>query len=276
MLAQGYADILEGLYEKFNRRRYVHPDPLEFLYNYDDPSDRELVALVASSLAYGRVAQILKSVSAVLAKLGPEPVKHLAEMTPSQLRRAMNGFRHRFNTGLHVAAMLTGAKHTIERYGSLEACFAQGLSPEDETVLPALLEFVAQIKSSAAGQCEHLLPDPARGSACKRLNLMLRWLVRSDDVDPGGWSCVGREKLIVPLDTHMHRIALTLGMTDRKSADMRTALEVTEAFKLISPTDPVRYDFALTRFGIRDDLDSAVFLNTLSKEHDHDRETASV
>ncbi len=249
-----HAEVLKGLYRRLNRREYVHPDPLELLYRYGRPRDREVVALVASSLAYGRVKQILRSVTAVLATLGRSPARRLLETSPSRLRRALGGFRHRFSTGRDVAALLLGARCVIGRFGSLEACFNEGLSPADETILPALRAFVCRIAEAAGGGCGHLLPDPARGSACKRLNLMLRWLVRSDDVDPGGWASVGPERLIVPLDTHMHRIALAMGATARKAADAHTAREVTAAFRRISPADPVKYDFALTRLGIRDDL----------------------
>jgi len=210
--------------------------------------------MVASSLAYGRVSQILRSVNTVLKVLGSRPAAYLAETSPSRLRKALAGFKHRFCTDEHIAALLVGAKRVIARFGSLEHCFAEGFWREDATVLPALHGFVESINEVAGGGCGHLLPDPGRGSACKRLNLMLRWLVRSDDVDPGGWSCVGAEKLIVPLDTHMHRLATALGLTQRKSADMRTALEITAAFRRISPDDPVKYDFALTRLGIRDDM----------------------
>ena len=95
----------------------------------------------------------------------------------------------------------------------------------------------------------------------KRLNLFLRWMVRRDDVDPGGWDSVSRGRLVVPLDTHLFRIARTLGFTDRKSADLAAALEITDRFREIAPDDPVRYDFALTRLGIRADLrDGAVTL----------------
>ena len=248
------ADMLERMYRRLNRRAYVHPDPLEFLYHYDRPADREVVALVASSLAYGRVKQILRSVGGVLDVLGPHPAESLARSSQADWRRRLAGFRHRFNTGRHVAAMLAGAGVVIRRYGSLEACFCEALGTDDETVLPAARAFVGRITGAAAGPCGHLLPDPAKGSACKRLNLMLRWLVRRDRVDPGGWSAVGAEKLIVPLDTHMHRIARGLGMTQRRGADLRTALEVTAAFRHIVPDDPVRYDFALTRTGIRSDV----------------------
>ncbi|MBW2545477.1 MAG: TIGR02757 family protein, partial [Deltaproteobacteria bacterium] len=105
------------------------------------------------------------------------------------------------------------------------------------------------------------VPLPAKGSACKRLNLFLRWMVRRDDVDPGGWDDIPPSKLVIPLDTHMHRICLAFGFTKRKQADMKTALEITDSFRAIVPDDPVRYDFALTRLGIRKDAAPASLLN---------------
>jgi len=219
------------------------------------------VALVASSLAYGRVAQILRGVSDVLDRIGPQPAEYLAGSTAGSLLRAMRGFKHRFSTGRHVAAMLTGAARAIAEHGSLHACFRSGMDDGDAGMLPAMKAFVGRLTQAAGDDCGHLLPDPARGSACKRLCLMLRWMVRRDRVDPGGWSGIPADKLLVPLDTHMHKIALGLGITKRKSADMRTAVEVTEAFRKLSPADPVRYDFALTRLGIRSEMDVGEFLD---------------
>ena len=117
-------------------------------------------------------------------------------------------------------------------------------------MLPALSAFADALIAAADGGCPSLVPHPAKGSACKRLHLYLRWMVRRDAVDPGGWNGVPTAKLIVPLDTHMHRIGLGLGLTARRQADMRTALEVTRGFARHAPHDPVRYDFALTRLPI--------------------------
>ena len=79
----------------------------------------------------------------------------------------------------------------------------------------------------------------------------MRWMVRHDDVDPGGWNMIPAADLIVPVDVHMHRVGIQLGFTERKAADARTAGEITDGFRLLSPEDPVKYDFALTRFGIQ-------------------------
>jgi len=243
---------LEQIYDRYHRRCYVHPDPLEFLYLYKDLGDREIVALIASSLAYGNVKQILRSVSLVLEKMGPSPSAFLLNSPVNRLAEPFSDFKHRFTTGEELARLLCGVRGVIEKHGSLQECFMSRLRRDDHTVIPALSAFVENIFPEG---CDFLIPTPGRGSACKRLNLFLRWMVRRDEVDPGGWDGVPPSKLLVPLDIHMHRIALTLGLTKRKQADLRTAIEITEAFRKFSPSDPVRYDFVLTRFGIRKDLD---------------------
>jgi len=251
---------LEALYKRYNHRALIHPDPLEFLYDYPDPGDREVVGLIASSLAYGRVNQILKSVSSVLTRMQPSPFTFLINCSTKSLLTIFADFKHRFTTGEELAHMLWGAKGVIERYGSLQACFTAGLN-DDDTILPALSSFVKELNVEVSMGRNSLLPSPSRGSACKRLNLFLRWMVRQDRVDPGGWRDVPLSKLIIPLDTHMQRICSLLNLTTRKQADMRTAVEITHAFRQMVPEDPVRYDFALTRLGIRKDADLASFLN---------------
>ena len=251
---------LETLYVFYNSRKWVHPDPLEFLYDYGDLKDREVAGLIASSLAYGRVAQILKSVSGVLEKMGPSPYDFLMSAMPSSLRRTYSDFKHRFTTGEELAMMLIGAKSVIERFGSLYNCFLSGFNDDDDTILTGLSFLVNAIRTNLNSRSNSLLPLPERGSSCKRWNLFLRWMVRRDHVDPGGWDRVNPAKLIIPIDTHMYRICLLLKLTGRKNPDMRTAKEITFAFRKIVPEDPVRYDFALTRLGIRTDADLDAFL----------------
>lgn len=254
---------LDELYGNYNRKKFVHPDPLEFLYKYDDLQDRELVALIASSLAYGRVVQILKSVSVILKIMTYSPYDFLIKTSEKKLSQTFSGFKHRFTTGDDMANMMLGAKKMIEADGSLQKAFLSGYSTSDENILPALSQFVNRLYCTVDCRKNSLLPVPDRGSACKRLNLFLRWMVRKDRVDPGGWSGVSPSKLIIPLDTHMYQVGKGLKMTGRKQADMRTAIEITEAFKKITPDDPVKYDFALTRLGIRKDGDMAAFLNSI-------------
>jgi uncharacterized protein (TIGR02757 family) len=248
---------MDRLCREYGRRRYVHPDPLELLYAYRSVEDREIAALLASSLAYGRVRQILRSAGFVLGLLGPSPRRLLDGAGCARLAGALRGFRHRFTTGAEVAALLAGIRGAVRKHGSLNECFLSVLPPGADTVLPALGGFAAALGCAGSS----LLPSPALGSACKRLNLFLRWMVRRDEVDPGGWRGVSPRRLIVPLDAHMARIGRELGWTRRGSADMRMALDVTAALRRFDPDDPVKYDFPLTRLGIHPDLDLGAFLS---------------
>jgi len=255
---------LDKLYMKYNKRRYVHPDPLEFLYNYRDIRDREIAGFIASSLSYGRVAQILNSVSGVMDKMGSSPYLFLMDSDFSSVKKTCKGFKHRFAGDENLTAMLTGLKQVLEEYGSLYACFLKGVGKKDETVLNGLEFFTEKIISGCCGKPGHLIPLVTKGSACKRLNLYLRWMVRKDDVDPGGWNKIPPSMLIIPLDVHMHRISRLIGFTQRKQADMSTALEITSCFRKLVSEDPVKYDFALTRFGIRADMSIDDFMNFIT------------
>lgn len=243
---------LDKLYTEYNKPELIHPDPLEFLGSFKDVRDREIVGLIASSLAYGRVAQILKSVRLVLDGLKPSPHVFLKSSSKKDIRDKFKGFKHRFSTGSDLSNLLIGIKCAIDEHGSLNACFLNGYDDSHDTIHPALASFVNTLVGG--GRETNLLPAPSKGSACKRLNLFLRWMVREDDVDPGGWSGIPRSKLIVPLDTHMRKIGLGFNMTKRRQGNLRTATEITRAFAKICPDDPIKYDFALTRFGIRDDM----------------------
>lgn len=246
--------LLKDVYGLYHKREFVHPDPLEFLYDYKNIRDREIVALIASGLAYGRVAQILKSVSQVLRKLGPSPCDFLMSSGDQDIARTFINFKHRFTTGRELSDMLINTKAAIKKYGSLNECFLSSLGGNSPSVLSALPQFVENL-TGGSRRPSSLLPQPSRGSACKRLNLFLRWMVRNDVVDPGGWDGVDQKLLIVPLDTHMYKIGRRLKFTERKTADLRTALEITKGFANIVPEDPVKYDFSLTRIGIRNGLD---------------------
>lgn len=240
--------LLEGLYKKLNKRDLVDPDPLIFLYDFDDVKNREIVGLISSSIAYGRVAQILKSVRKLLKPMEGQPHDFIRSSKEKEFVKIFKGFKHRFTTDEHVAHLFIGIKKTLKEYGLLENLF---LAPKDCTTTERLVFFTEFLNG---GKQNYLLPSPIKGSACKRLNLYLKWMVRQDEVDPGGWTRIDPSDLIIPLDTHMHTASKILGLTKRKAADFKTALEITENFKKICPEDPTKYDFALTRLGIRPEM----------------------
>jgi len=240
-------DFLEQAYETYNHREFVHPDPLEFLYRYTLPVDREVAGIVASSLAYGRVVQILKSVGQVLDMLGRHPAQRLETLSRRDLSGLLRGFRHRFTTGEEMAGLLTAVGKVIRTEGTLRGLFK---NVDKRPWVDVLDGFVVALDMEARG-LPSLLPRPSKGSACKRLMMFMRWMVRKDEVDVGDWHDLGPHHLIVPLDTHMFRVSRGLGLTSRRSASLKAAIEITNEFSKIQPDDPARYDFALTRPGIR-------------------------
>lgn len=246
---------LEQLYAEKNNRVYVHPDPLEVLYAFPALRDREIVGFIAAALAFGGVKQILASIRVVLERLENQPYAMLADTKRrGTLQRRFADFRYRWVDGTQMADTLWALRETIRCHGSLEAAM------QGATTSP-LITWVDRVR--ACGRIPHgpLLSDPRAGSACKRMHLYLRWMVRCDAVDPGGWAAIAPARLHIPLDRHMHRIALEMNLTRRKQADGKTVEEVTEGFRRLCPHDPVRYDFVLTRFGIRRDGDRATFLH---------------
>jgi len=257
-------NVLERLYAKYNRRRLVKPDPLQFLYRYCEPADVEIVALLASGLAYGRVQQIEKSLSRLFEHMGDSPCTFVREFDVRK-RAKLKDFKHRFTTGDDISDLLELLRDVYERFGGIEQFFIQGLGAGDTNIIPALTKFCDSLyamyserhNATLSSGLKYLLPSPARGSACKRLNLFLRWMVRDDDVDPGLWRSVDRAKLIVPVDVHMGRLCKILGLYDRKTVTLSAAVEITESFVEIEPADPVKYDFALSRIGIVENCDGS-------------------
>lgn len=243
--------FLENLYATYNHREFVHPDPLEFIYHYNNPLDREVVGLIASSFAYGNVKQILRSISFILDKMGSSPTFYLQTASKKDLQETFPLFYHRWHTAEDLVVLLWGLKRILQEYGSLYDCFKEGFSPNDTTLMPPLSLFIKKLSEAGGKRVLNILPLPERGSAVKRLNMYLRWMVRKDAVDPGLWEDIPESKLVVPMDTHMHQLCYRLKITQRKQANLNTAFEVTDFFRKLIPEDPVKYDFALTRLGIR-------------------------
>ncbi|MCB9494220.1 MAG: TIGR02757 family protein [Desulfobacteraceae bacterium] len=242
---------LNSVYKSFNKKEFIYPDPLWFLYRYTKKEDIETAGLIASSLAYGNIKIIMKSVETILNLLGDEPSKTLDLKSDSWLKNHTNDFVHRFAKSENITGLLISIREIRKKYKSLENCFLSGYSKNHENILNAACNFSSIIHEMAYPYDPgHLMPLAEKKSACKRLNLYLRWMVRNDDVDPGWWN-IDKSKLIIPLDTHMHKIGIEYGLTEKKSGSMKTAIEITKGFMEFSPDDPVKYDFALTRQGIR-------------------------
>jgi len=226
-------------------------DPVDFVHRYDEPRDQEIVGLVAATLAFGNAVAARRSIGRVLAALGPEPATTVVTEDESELGRRLRGFVHRIYRGEHLASMLWRAGDLFREHESLGNAFAGFHGASDGDFREALARFADALRGDATSRSlRHLISDPRAGSACKRLVLYTRWMVRpADGVDLGLWP-IQPSELLIPVDTHVHRISRNLGLTNRRTATWATAEEITAALRRFDPDDPVKYDFALCHLGV--------------------------
>jgi len=252
--------LLDGFVAGYPLLRRRDADPVELPHRYSDPRDVEVAALLCASLAYGRVDLFKPKLEVLLSRMGSSPAECVRSLDPAGAAGLLDGFVYRFNLPADVAVLLLGMGKALRAKGSLEALFAEGLG-RTGTLHEALDAFTRALRDvemapirRAAGRergLGHLLPSPLGPGAAKRLNLFLRWMVRGpDEVDFGIWRQISPAKLMVPLDTHLHRMAVNLGLTRRRALDWRTAEEITASLRLLDAEDPVKYDFALCHFGM--------------------------
>ncbi|HYI09499.1 MAG TPA: TIGR02757 family protein [Thermoanaerobaculia bacterium] len=233
----------------------IEPDPLQLVLRYTDPRDQETAGLIAAAFAYGRAETIVANIGVVLTRMTPSPYRYMQAFDPREASKRFAGFAHRFHKTNDLVAFLGALAAAIREHGSLGALFETCYNDSDPDIAPALARFVTSLRSTIrrpTPALQYLLTSPEDGSACKRMNLYLRWMVRRTPPDLGVWTFVSPSKLVMPVDTHIHRIATFLGLNDRKSADWKAARALTDRLARFDAADPVRYDFALCRLGILD------------------------
>ncbi len=243
---------LDALVLGTDLRARLDADPLGLVRALEGAHEREVGGLVAATLAFGNVVAIRRSIGRVFEALDGRPGRAADTLDERALRERLAGFVHRVYRGEHVARMLANAGALRRRHGSLGAALAAQMPAEStEGLLEGLSRWSEALRGPRPARgLAHLLPDPTKGSASKRLFLYLRWMIRPDDGIDLGLFPISPRHLVVPVDTHVHRIARNLGMTRRNDASLRTALEITEALRRLDPEDPVRYDFALCHLGV--------------------------
>lgn len=231
----------------------IEPDPLQLVLRYRDPLDQEVAGLIAAAFAYGRADIIVANIGVVLTRMKPSPYRYLKTFDKTEATKRFAGFAHRFHKTPDLVEFLQSIANVIRKHGSIGALFQKCYDDNDADIAQTLSRFVtAVLPSTASTAVRYLLTNPTDGSACKRMNLYLRWMVRRTAPDLGLWTFVDPAKLVMPLDTHVHRIATFLGLSERKSGDWKAARALTDKLARFDPADPVRYDFALCRLGILD------------------------
>jgi len=250
---------IEEIYAGYHDPKYLGLDPLICVRRFADRDSREAIGLLAASLAYGRVEIIVRNIDTVIGIMDNNPVNFIVNTPYEEKLKLLGGFKHRFNDGLDIADLLESVKITTLEYGSLEKCFGGCMARNGSRFKDALTSFTDIIRENGGrhtgkrASFEYLIPSPAKGSACKRMVLYLRWMIRKDDgIDLGVWKSVPASCLLMPVDTHVAKIARKYGLTQRKSADWKMAEEITAALREFDPEDPVRYDFSLCHEGMVD------------------------
>jgi uncharacterized protein (TIGR02757 family) len=231
----------------------IAPDPLQLVLRYSDPRDQEVAGLLAAAFAYGRADIVVANVGRILDRMGTSPHAYLTTFVPAEGTRRFAGFAHRFHKTAELVDLLTCMAVAINDHGTLGNLFRHVYRQDEGDIGPSLARFVdALIGPRRTKALDYLLTSPANGSACKRMNLFLRWMIRRTPPDLGIWTFADPSKLVMPVDTHVHRIATFLGLNDRKSADWKAARALTDRLAKFDRADPVRYDFAICRLGILD------------------------
>ena len=259
MNRRSLASSLDALYQAYNRSDSA-ADPVNLVHPFPDPADREVAAFCAAALAFGRVASVMPSLGTLFRLMGPHPAAYVRRFDPRAAHPDLRGMVHRWTRGVDLAALLWILRQMLETSGSIERFFAEGLADGDVDIGPALDRFSTRALAidvrpaygrvpPRPGVC-YFFPRPSAGSACKRLNLYLRWMVRHDEVDMGVWRTVTPARLIVPLDTHVIRLGRCLRLTRYVSPGWKMAAEITASLRRLDPADPVRFDFSLCHVGM--------------------------
>jgi uncharacterized protein (TIGR02757 family) len=245
-MKKNFFNLFEDLHKIYNADNLAYGDPVCTLYEYDNLSDREVAGFIASSLAFGKAEQIVINAKKITQKM-KNPYEYLTNCTTNDLKRDFSNFVYRYVKGEELIDFLYGLKNVIQKFKSIENAISNFNS--NETVFEGYKFFYENINKLKLhpNKKNYLIVNPLNQSACKRLNLFLRWMVRKDAIDPGGYNKISKKQLFIPLDLHMMRFSAKAGITFTKSANKKNCILLTDWFKSFIPKDPVKYDFAITR-----------------------------
>ncbi len=245
-------DLLEEKYLKYNRPDFIENDPVSIPHRFTHPNDIEIAGFFAAILAWGQRKTIIAKCTELMQRMDHAPHEFILHATGRDLR-ALEGFRHRTFNDFDLLYITAFLKSHYEKHSSLESAFLAQNDPA-RNVRANLTGFREAFLAGADSKirtAKHI-STPARRSACKRLNMYLRWMVRQDGkgVDFGIWKQLRPSQLVIPCDVHVENTARKLGLTVRPKADWDMAEEITDRLKTLDENDPARFDFALFGMGI--------------------------
>jgi len=250
---------LEYHYKAFNFE-HIEPDPLQFPHLFKDEKDIEAMAFISSVFAYGTVAQIINTLNKIVGIMNNQPHKFILNAEKKNLKEKLGGLKHRFYNENDIETFFLSLKKVYDRHGSLKKLFLKNYREKEPNLKSGISAFSKEMLSASHSVnslkelsygLKFMFPLPEKGSACKRMNLFLRWMVRKDELDFGLWNDIPAGKLIIPVDTHIAKIARRLKLSSRKVVSWKMAEDITEELKKYDSSDPVKYDFALCHIGMR-------------------------
>lgn len=253
LFTKKYIDELVKTYEV---PEFIEDDPVQFPHRYTIQQDIEVSGLISTCFAYGSRKKIIETLEYIHEIFNGSPSEFVMNFDIDRDAELFKGFIYRYNQERDLVLLIHVIGQTLKEYGTLEKAFMSGFNPDDKNIKQSLTNFVNLMRSYLP--CDeitcrglfHLIPSPELGSACKRLNLFLKWMIRKGPVDLNIWKNIPASKLVMPLDTHVARISRSSGLTSRQSNDWKTAEEITDNLKQFDSVDPVKYDFAIFGLGI--------------------------
>ncbi len=252
-MQENLKSILDEYVEQYNHPRFIENDPICLPHRFSKKQDIEISAFWTAMLAWGQRKTIINKATELFEMMDNAPFDFIKNHEEKDRERFLV-FKHRTFQATDTLYFLAFLQWFYQAHDSLEEAFLQNLTEQDEHVGKALEGFHHLFFSlpDAPQRTRKHLSTPASKSACKRLNMFLRWMVRQDrqGVDFGIWKKIKPAQLLIPLDVHVDRVARRFGLIGRKQTDWLTVLELTENLKKFDPTDPVKYDFALFGMGV--------------------------
>jgi len=241
-------DFLEAKYRQYATPNFLADDPIQIPHQFSKKQDIEIAGLFAALFAWGQRKTIINKSHDLLARMDHAPFEFVTTSTPKDLK-ALKSFAHRTFNEDDVAGIVLALRAVYVNFGTLEKLF---IHPKDETDLKNGLHQFKQffVDAGILKRTERHLPDPFAGSAAKRVNMYLRWMVRKDAVDFGLWQNISPALLSCPLDVHSGRVARSLGLLKRTQNDWKAVEELNQSLREFDSADPVKYDFALFGLGV--------------------------
>ena len=238
-------ELLETLYDRYNRTEFIAPDPISVPHRFEGREDREIAGFLSATIAWGNRRAIVGNACRMMSYMDNAPADFVKNASEEELRKLTVCVHRTFN-GEDLIAYVRALRSLFRRYGSLGEFF-EGRYAATGSIPSVLSDFRREFFAEPHPiRSEKHLSSIDKGSACKRLNMFLRWMVRRDDrgVDFGLWRSIPMSALYLPLDLHSGDVARALGLLARRQNDWRAVEEITAVHRTCDPEDPVRYDFA--------------------------------